>query len=1040
MKKGVSILGFTLLIMLVLGVIGGGFAFLYNTQEVISRSELRGAQSFFAAEAAIKKSLAKYREDNPSISLSSPVWYYGRDALSLSLPWTNSSYLPDHDLASEGAITFRAERFKLYDGVNEVYFYAEGVLREGGKDASRFPIALRMNKSFAQEGIELELGLGVGEVLIKRGGVIWKRLSNEGYRGGQALKRAFTLVGGGHDYEIVLGPGVYMIPMRRAGDYCFGLELEGNKTVVLRSARGLGPHWVKVVGILPYKSAGQPYMAKYWTTILLRNGANLTIEDLWISPPIERGHLEGEVQSDRDFSAILLDDVNTSLTLVNSILKNRDLVRYLGSSISGVRVLLKGRGVSDLSVRNCILDGGSFLNYETGSRSYGIWASKLSNKSFTLNAIVERSVIIRHDVGLSNEIPGSALVARESLFFGNATNSIGNVSQVNILQENPRFKTFYSFLKGEDDLIEWFRHWDAYVPDEGSILEEMGIGLTSLYWKRTVPVPKGGEIVLLLERGNSRYSISYFYDVDSAFNVLKDYYLLNPNGSSMLFFGRGLWYIKNQHDLTGIKKFHMVSAWGPLFTPIFVFLPSVWDSSSSTRAVLNFMNCDEVKINGFYFALSGGKATDGGKTFIHFYRSNSIEVTDCVFKRAYGGRGYLVEIKLEDCSDVNIYNNVFDHKYRKVVADSSGVPILYESEIVLTTGIQGIMGNFKVSGNLFWGESPQGGFNEEVRPQDEVNFIQDGDSRVINSPFNPLSYRLVLSNTNRFLEENFDGGDIGLRFDLYPYVRSFEGRTLSFVRLENPIEETEVSNLKLIVEKLEEGETLILGKGSYSMNDQTSVAQNGVALLGMWGPYYTKIKASSSLNFLGRGTLLYGLGFELYGNLSGGAFLSLEGENSVIKDISVTVKEISKFYKYGIKASFANGLLKNIYVNGGLLENGIWMAKCDYGIYIAGENVLIDHVNSLKHKITGVKWSQWIYGCNSYSYEGGEIPPGYRAYDPNNVDITNLSVHPEGGNDSRYNWLCFSYFSPCYWWNNPGEANTGSYRGVDWANFPIKPR
>lgn len=1042
MRRAFSTLALALIIMVVLGVIGGGFVFLYNAQEAISRSELRGVQSFFAAEAGINEAVAKYRTDNPSFVLSEPTWYYGREAAYLSLPWTSSPYLPDHDLGQEGAISFRAEKIKLYDGQDEVCFYVEGVSKEGNKIASRFPLALRMKKSSQQgTGISVEANLGVGEIVIKRGGVIWKRLSDEGYRGGPALKRAFNLVGGEHgDYEIVLGPGVYMVPMKRQGDYCSALILEGNKSVILRSAKGFGPHWVKIMGLLPYKSSGNPLQATYWSTILIRNGARLIIEGVWISPPVEREYLEREVYRNNDFSAILIDDTNTSLSIVNCIIKNRDLVKYHGNSISGARVLLASKGSSSLEIRDSVIDGGSFLDYyESNSNSYGIRVSKLSNKDITFNALIDRTVIIRHNTALTNEIQSGTFLVRGSLLWNNVSNASGNITFSDVVEGDPGFKRFYSFFKGSEEIIEWFRHWEAYVPKEGSLLDEKGIGLTSLYWRSTVPVPKGGEIILLTKRGNLFY-VTYLYDLDSAFDAVKSYYALNSEGSAILLVGRGLWYISRKHEFIGVKNFMMISVWGSLFTPVLVFSPSVWEESSIDSGVLSFIGANEVKINGFYFALSGGRRIDPEKTFIRFYNSTSIDIEDCVFKRAYGGKGEIVEVRLEGCTDVNILNNVFDHTYRRVVADASGVPSLYTTETVTSTAIVGGLGNFMIRGNLFWGEGASGNHNGEITPTNEDSFFRDGRNQVIISPFTPLSYRPVLSNSNPFLESGFDGGDIGLRFDLYPYLRAFEGEVGVSIRLENPIEKMEGSTIEGYLNALKEGETLILGKGIYGSKGVISLSMNGLALLGMWGPYYTKLNATSNIKLLGTANLLYGLGIEVAANLNDEAVLLTSGSDFALKDIFIAIKENNKLYRYAIKSESIKGLIKNVQVNGGLLKDGKWEAKCDYGVSILSGNVILDHINCLKHKIIGVKWSGWVYGCNSYSYEGDSVPAGYKAYDPINVDTSNISIHPELGDDSKWNRVCFSYSSPCHWWNNMGERDTGSYRGIDWANLPLGPR
>lgn len=1030
MKRGFSSVAVALVTIAVLGLIGGGFAFLYSSQQAISRAELRGSQSFFAAEAGINEAVSKYKLENPSFSLSNPKWFYGSEAKALSLPWTQP-YLPDHDLAQEGMIVFRAENFKICDMGNEVYFYVDGVLKEGEKVASRFPLALRLNKiSTPQgEGIGVEAGIGVGEVIIIRRGEVWKRLSDEGYRGGQALERAFTLVGGGKDYEIVIGPGIYAVPMKREGDFCYALGLEGNKSVTLRSAKGWGPQWVKVVGIIPYKASPQITDADYWATIKIKNGAELIIKDIWLSPPIERLNFEKEVHRNKDISAILVDDVNTRLALENCIFKNRDIVTYTGSYLSGIRVLLKSRGLSEVEVSNSIFDAGNFLDYKSGSNSYAVNISKLSDKDAVLNGKISNTVFLGHDVGIFNGSTGGSVVVENSLFWNNVskTSGSGSITLVNCIEEDPKFKSFYSFRSNSYRNIEWFRHWDAYVPQESSPLESRNIGLTSSYWRKVLPVPKGGEIVLVYKDGEV-YRLERFYDADSAFGALKNYYSSKPNGSAILIFGRGFWYLTNGYDLNNIGSLTLISAWGPSFTPLFVFLPEVWQVSSSTRGVLNFNNAYEISIYGFYFGLSGGRGDQDEKVLIKVSNVSSIEIGDCVFKRIYGGMGRVTDIKIESCSNVNIYNNIFDHEYRRIVADASGVPRFYDRSFLNTVGLQ-CSGNINIKGNLFWGEDFLGAHNDSVSTSEEGNFFLDGAGKPIKSIYNPFSYRLFISSSNNYLEGNFDGGDMGVRMDIYPYARIFSGESEVSLRFENQIEKVSENNLGTLLNRLGDGETLLLGKGTYIFGSDISVLKDGLGIIGIWGPYYTKIELSSQISIEGDNFLLCGLGIEVSGSLSGKALISIFKAGSVLKNVFIRLKDSNSSYKYGVQFSSTKGLIKNIHINGGYVEGGSWVAKGEYGLYVFSGNAMVDHVNSLRHKVIGIKWLGNIYGCNSYLSDGIN-------YEPDNVGPSNISSASGGS----YEWVCFPFNSPCHWWNNAGEANTGSYRGIDWANLPISPR
>ncbi|MBC7331925.1 MAG: hypothetical protein H5T91_05830 [Synergistetes bacterium] len=1017
----------SIIIIAILGIIGGGFAFLYSSQQAISRADVRGSQSFFAAEAGINEAVSKYKSQNPFYSLSEPKWFYGIDAKSLSLSWT-PLFLPDHDLFVEGAITFRVENAKIYDGGSEVYFYVEGVLKEGEKVASRFPLALRMNKLFAPQGedIDVEAGIGVGEVIIKRNGEVWRRLSQEGYRGGQALERAFTLVGGGREYEIVLGPGVYLVPMKRQGDYCYALGLEGNKSIVLRSAKGWGPHWVKIIGVIPYRSSPNITDPYYWSTIFIRNGAELRIEDVWISPPIQRENIEKGVFLDRDISAILVDDVSTRLVVENCVIKNRDIVTYVGSHLSGVRVLLYSKGVSELAVSRVVFDAGNFLDYEGGSSSYAVRVSKLSDKNPTLNAEISNSVFTNHDVAIVNEASQGSFNVTNSLFWKNSTKVSGHVNLINTVEEDPQFKKFYSFLKESQENVEYFRHWDSYVPQENSVLESRNIGLTSSYWNTTIPVPKGGEILSIIKLEDS-YKLLKFEDVNSAFDALQGYYNSVPNGSSVLVFGRGFWYLSDSYEFKNVGSFMMISTWGPLFTPLFVFLPEAWEKASSDKGVLNFSEISELKIYGFYFGLSGGKDYQGEKTFIKVSNISNLEIADCVFKRIYGGMGRVVEIKSINASDIGIYNNVFDHEYRRIVGDASGTPTFYDRDFVDTLSMQ-YSGNMNVRGNLFWGESSSGGHNDSVSAGEEDSFFLDGGGKIIKSVFNPFSYRLILSDSNNYLERNFDGGDMGIRMDLYPYIRLVEGDN-AFIILENQIEKITRTETDSVLASLDEGETLLLGSGTYSISSDLHLSKNGLGIVGVWGPYYSKINLSSSLSIAGDGALLYGLGFEVQGSFSEGAPIFVSGTNFSVKDIFVKIASSNASWRYGIKVSSASGMVKNILINGGYVQGSDWLTKGDYGLYVPAGSILIDHVNSLKHNIAGIRWSGRIYGCNSYF-------SGNTNYDPSNVGSSNLSVDPQGSPDM----VCYLFDSPCHWWNNSEEADTGSYRGIDWANIPVSPR
>ncbi|MCS7233866.1 MAG: pilus assembly PilX N-terminal domain-containing protein [Synergistetes bacterium] len=1018
----------SLVILTVLAVIGGGFAFLYSSQQAVSRAEVRGSQSFFAAEAGINEAVSKYRLENPSFSLSNPKWFYGSEARSLLVSWTQP-YLPDHNLFLDGLLAFRVENFKICEQGNEVYFYVEGVLKEGEKVASRFPLALKLTKtSIPQgEGIGVEASVGIGEVLIIKRGEIWKRLSDDGYRGGQALERAFTLVGGGKDYEIVLGPGVYVVPMKRAGDYCYGIDVEGNKSIILRSAKGWGPQWVKVVGIIPYKASSQITDANYWSTIRIRNGAELTIRDIWLSPPLERINLEKEVHRNKDISAVLVDDINTRLVLQNCIVKNRDLVAYMGSSLSSVKVILRSKGLSELEISNSIFDAGNFLDYKTGSTSYAVSILKVSDKDAAFNGRINSSVFLNHNTAIVNGVSNGFLIVENSLFWRNMHKTSGLVTLVNTVEEDPKFKEFYSFSAGFYKNIEWFRHWDGYIPQKDSVLESRNIGLTSYYWKRMLPVPKGGEIILVYKMGDT-YRYEKFYSADSAFMALKSYYSSTSFGSALLLFGRGFWYITQGYEFNNIGSFIMISAWGPLFTPLFTFLPEVWQAVSSTKGVLSFNNASEISIYGFYFGLSGGKSDQGEKVFMKLSGVSSLDIADCIFKRIYGGMGRLIDIKIENCLAVNICNNVFDHEYRRVVADLSGVPNFYDRSFLNTSGLQ-YSGNINIKGNLFWGENFSGAHNDSVSSYEEENFFPDGNGKVIKALFNPLSYRLVFSGSNSYLEGNFDGGDMGLRMDLYPYIRVFYGENNISLRLENQIERISGSDLNFVLINLLEGETLILGKGSYSLSSNLSVSKIGLGILGMWGPYYTKVDIPFQISISERGFLLYGLGLEVSGIFSEKAVISLSKGDFVFKDLFLRLKSNNSSWEYGVYVSSGSGLVKNIHINGSYLEGSNWLAKGNFGLYIPAGGTVIDHVSSLRHRITGIKWAGRLYGCNSYL-------SGSLNYDPSNVDSSNISSNP--GNN--HGWVCFPHDSPCYWWNNVGNANTGSYRGIDWANLPISPR
>lgn len=1046
MRRGFAALSLALIIMAVFGIVGVGFYFLSNAQEVLSRSDLRGAQSFFTAEAGIGEAIAKYKSDNNGISLTNPVWYYGKDATSLSISW--SPYISDHELASVGGVSMRVENVKIYEESDKVYFYSEGVIFEGDKEASRFPVALCLKKTSG--GISAEL-VGVGEVIIRKSdGSTVNILSKYGYRGGPALKKAFDLINADSSYDnstVILGPGVYMVPLSEKEIsfkgksktsyfkrvYC-GVEIMG-RNITLRSALGWGPHWVKIEGIAPLKTKVNP--SPYRTTILVNQDAGLTLEGVWLSPPIDRSEIEGSLWGwvkHLESSAVLINGTNTSLTMRNCIVKNRDLVRYEGSLLSGVLFLMPWEGSSELTMESCILDGGNYLDYESGwwpTTSMGIHVVKLAGWFSQFNATVKDSAIINHNVGIWHVgfIGSGSFEAENCLFWNNDSDVIGTADLVDPVKEDPRFKSYYSLTVHESKAIEWFRHWDSYVPDENSPLDEKGIGLTSSYWEGTIPVPKGGEIALLLRSGDS-YSVKYLHDVDSLFDEISNYYSANPDGSAIAVFGRGFWYLRRKHELTGIKHFQMLSAWGAIFTPLFVFSPIVWEEASSDNGILGFSESYEIKISGFYFGISGGKEGSEEKAFMSFRNSTSVDITDCVFKRIYGGMGKVLFLRFNGCSEVHVYNDVFDHKYRKIVADSAGKPSFSESFDLNGVWVSLEDSSVDVKNNLLWGESTDWEYNFSVNPSQEDNFYEDGDGRVIKSVFNTLSYRLILSKSNPFIESGSDGGDIGLRIGLYPYVRAFKGVASKSMRLENEMEILSGSDLSELSGALKDGESLVLGQGEYSLGESLSLLNDGLGFLAMWGPYYTQISASSAILASGRGILLYGIGFNIASNLMGSAFLTLSGSDFVIKDIFVRLSG-DFIYGYGVRIEALSGLLKNVYLNGGFLSAGKWEPKSDYGVYILGGDILLDHVNSVKHKEVGIKWSGEIYGCNSYS--------NTENYQPESGESTNISAHPENDDDSKYNWVCFPLDSRCYWWNNSSEERTGSYRGIDWANLPVEP-
>ncbi len=1048
MRRGFAALSLAIIIMAVFGVIGIGFYFLSNTQEVLSRSDLRGAQSFFTAEAGIGEAIAKYKYDNAGISLTDPEWYYGKDATSLSVAW--SPYIANHELASVGSISMRVENVKIHEETDKVYFYAEGVIFEGSKEVSRFPVALCVKKSSG--GITAEL-LGVGEVVIRKSdGSSLNILSEYGYRGGPALKKAFEIINADSSYDgstVMLGPGVYAVPLSeeeisfRSKDkaryrfrsvYC-GIVIKGRK-VTLRAALGWGPHWVKIEGIVPLKAKVRPSM--YRATILVSRNSSLSLENVWLSSPIDRNSLEGASWGwirHLESTSLLVNGTNTSLSLRNCIIKNKNLVLYEGGVISGLLFLMPWSGNSELYMENCVLDGGNYLDYQSGwwpTTSIGIHVVKVTGLFSQFNASVKNSVIIDHSIGIWHiGFWGGGFKAENCLFYNNGIDVLGNATLVNPVREEPKFKSYYSSKTGKNEIIEWFRHWDSYVPDENSPLDEKNIGLTSSYWKETIPVPKGGEIVLLLKKGNS-YSVEYFYDADSLFDEISSYYSANPDGSAIAIFGRSFWYLKRRHEFSGIKHFQMLSVWGAAFTPFFVFSPAVWEESSSDSGVISFSNSYEVKISGFYFGLSGGKEGDEEKAFISFKDSTSLDMTDCVFKRIYGGMGRLIYLAFDGCSDVHIYNNVFDHEYRKVVADPAGKPSFSESFYLNGVGISVANSNVDAKCNLFWGESVSWDYNYSLEPSQEENFYKDGDGRVIKSIFNPLSYRLILSDSNPFIESGPDGGDIGLRTLLYPYIRAFEGSVGKSMRLENEMEFISETDLSDLLNTMKTGESLVLGQGGYSFENLLSLSKDGEGLLGMWGPYYTQVKSSGIISISGRGSILYGIGFNIASDLSGNAVLTVSGNSFVFKDLFVRLGDEDFIYGYGVKVDASNGLLKNVYINGGFLNAGRWEPECDYGIYISSGDITLDHVNSVKHREIGIKWSGEIYGCNSYSND--------KDYQPESGEPTNISVHPENEDDSKYNWVCFPIDSLCCWWNNNADARTGSYRGVDWANLPIVPK